>query len=72
MSFRIRPGLLHLDGYAGRTTQAVLVIGETPLRYRIRALAKTRLGGRNRWIDRGAIALIPKRAITFEKGAANG
>lgn len=30
-----RPALLHLNGYAGHTTQRVFVIGETPKRYRI-------------------------------------
>lgn len=55
---------LHLDGWEGRTRQTVCVVGETPTRYRIRAIDRTRLAG-PRWLDPGATALVPKYAITF-------
>lgn len=59
-----RDGWLQLDGWAGRTQQRVRVIGETPKRIRIRAIADTRLAGARRIIKAGEIALVPKRAIS--------
>jgi hypothetical protein len=60
-----RNALLWLDGWAGRSSVPVIVIGETPKRYRIKTLRRTRLGGRNRWLTAGATALVPKRAVTL-------
>lgn len=60
-------GILLLDGWEGRTETPVEVIGETPKKYRIRAIQRTKLGGRYRWIDVGDTALVPKYAVRLEK-----
>lgn len=60
-----RPAWLHLDGWAGHTRQPVIVVGETPTRYRIRVEQVTRLGGFMRNLHPGERALVPRRAITF-------
>lgn len=60
-----RGGLLCLDGWSGRVEQPVAVIGETPKRYRIRAITRTRLAGLYRWLKPGDTALVPKNAIKF-------
>ena len=54
-----------LDGWSGIVRQPVEVIGETPKRYRVRAIQRTRLAGRNRWIDAGEVVLVPRRAVQF-------
>ncbi|MBL8605196.1 MAG: hypothetical protein JNK72_24915 [Myxococcales bacterium] len=41
----------------------MLIVGETPKRYRIRALTRTRLGGRDRWLEAGEEALVPRAAV---------
>ena len=57
-------GVLVLDGWAGRTEQPVLIVGETPKRYRIACVDKpVKLGGRNRWLNPGSTALVPKSAV---------
>ena len=63
-------GWLQLDGWEGRTQQEVEVIGETPKRYRIRALTRTRLAGYCRWVQPGSVALVPKAAVRRGPGAA--
>ena len=55
-----------LDGWAGRTEQEVWVVGETAKRYRIEAIAKTGLAGRQRSLMPGEQALVPKHAVRFE------
>lgn len=62
----LRIGYLGLDGWAGRREHKVEVIGETPKRYRIRAIERTKLAGRCRWLYAGETALVPKYAIRFE------
>lgn len=59
----MRIGYLGLSGWAGDRWRKVEVIGETPKRYRIRAIEKTKLAGRNRWIHPGETALVPKYAV---------
>lgn len=61
-----RPGVLVMWSWGGETRQPVEVVGETPKRYRIRALHRTKIGGRNRWLERGDKALVPKGAVRFE------
>lgn len=56
---------LLMDGWEGRTEQPILVVGETPQRYRIKAVARTKLAGRCRWIYTGETALVPKHAVRF-------
>lgn len=60
-SYKARQGYLMLDGWAGRHDYAVLVIGETPKKYRIRAVIETKL--RRRWLSVGDEALVPKDAV---------
>lgn len=60
-----REGYIQLDGWGGRTESRVLVIGETPKRYRIQAIARTKLAGRDRYLNAGGTALVPKRAVSF-------
>jgi hypothetical protein len=69
MTDTAKRGVLVLDGYAGRTYTPVDVIGETATKYRIRAITRTKLGGRARWIYVGEEALVPKSAIQL--GEAN-
>lgn len=61
-----KDGLLWLSGWFGISKQPVVVVGETPKKYRIRAIEQTKLGGRCRWLETGETTLVPKRAITFE------
>lgn len=60
-----REGYIQIDGWGGRTESRVLVIGETPKRYRIQAIARTKLAGRDRYLNAGETALVPKRAVSF-------
>jgi hypothetical protein len=60
-----KQGYIVTQSYAGRSEQAVLVIGETPKRYRIKAVMRTRMPGRYRWLEAGETALVPKRALSF-------
>jgi hypothetical protein len=60
-----RPAMLGLQGWEGLTWQPVEVIGETPKRYRIRAITDTRLAGRYRMLFRGETALVPRSAVRF-------
>ena len=59
--------LLHFDDWAGRRAVPVVVVGETPTRYRIRpdGAEPLRLAGRNRWLAPGATALVPRSAVTI-------
>ena len=57
------PGWLCLDGFAGRSETEVQVVGVTATRYRIKAVVRTRLPGRQRWLEQGQVALVPRAAI---------
>lgn len=59
-------GFVLLQSYAGITKRRVQIVGQTPKKYRIRALERTKLGGRNRYIEAGAEALVPKHAVVLE------
>lgn len=54
---------LVLNGWAGLTTTRVITVGSTPTKFRIRALTRTKLGGRNRWLEPGQEALVPRSAV---------
>lgn len=60
-----RQGYVVVDGWSGRMEYAVMVIGETPKRYRIQAVMRTRLAGRDRWLNVGETTLVPKHAVMF-------
>jgi hypothetical protein len=69
-------GELALSGYGGNTRTRVEIIGQTPKRLRIRAITRTKLGGRNRWLEPGESALVPTYAVRDNcvacKGARGG
>jgi hypothetical protein len=56
-------GLLCFNGMSGYHETSVLVLGETPKRYRIEAIERMRLAGRMRWLNPGERALVPWYAI---------
>ena len=56
-------GLLWLDGWHGRTSKRVRIVSETSERYRIKAITRTKLAGRNRYLHPGETALVPKYAV---------
>ena len=61
--------VLCLNGWEGRTETPVEIVGETPKRYRIRANKRIKLAGRNRWLEIGQTALVPKYAVRPTKRA---
>jgi hypothetical protein len=62
-----RRGFLNLSGGWGQPhSTEVEIVGETPKRLRIKALTRTKLAGRQRWIEPGETALVPKYAVTDE------
>jgi len=54
---------LGLQGWGGMIWTRVELVGETPKKYRIRAIRRTKLGGRCRWLNAGEITLVPKHSI---------
>lgn len=61
---------LTISGWHGCTTQKVITVGMTPRMVRIRAIARTKLAGRGRWLEPGQEALVPLSAVqhgTFSK-----
>lgn len=59
-------GWLGIDGWAGRSRTRVEIVGQTATRWRIKAIERTKLAGRNRWLEPGDVALVPKSAVTVE------
>lgn len=68
----MRIGDLMLDGWAGARARQVEIVGETPQRYRIRAIERTKLAGRSRWINPGETALVPKYAVRDVREDSDG
>lgn len=60
-----RSGWLCTDGWAGIGAQEVLVIGETPKKYRVQAIKRTKIAGYNRWLEVDQQTLVPKYAVRF-------
>ena len=59
---------LCFNDWAGFYTKPIVVLGETPKRYRITTppdVDRIRLAGRNRYLHRGQTALVPKTAVRF-------
>ena len=54
-----------LDSWAGRTRTRIRIVGETPTRYRIEALTRMKLAGRDRCAGSGAHTLVPKSAVVI-------
>ena len=62
--------LLVLTGWHGTSTQWVVTVGLTPARFRIRAVTRTRLAGRGRWLEPGEETLVPRYAVRHAVGGA--
>lgn len=60
-----RRGWLVMDSWAGRSEQLIEVVRATPTRFVIRAIDRTRLAGRDRWLECGDEAKVPQRAVRF-------
>ena len=57
---------LHLDGWAGHSAQRVRVVGRRSRgRVEIQAIRRTKLAGRDRWIEAGERATVPGYAVTM-------
>ena len=56
-------GFLGTVGWHGIALTEVRVIGETPTKFRIKAIKPTKLGGRNRWLNKDDVILVPKTAV---------
>ncbi len=54
---------LMVAGWGGTTVTEVLTVGTTPRRFRIRAITRTKLAGRDRWLEPGQEALVPLSAV---------
>lgn len=54
---------LVLTGWHGSSATKVITVGETPKRFRIQAIERTRLAGRGRYLEPGQEALVPKHAL---------
>jgi len=63
-SEEMRPAIVAMDSWAGRTEEPVTVIGETPKRYRVRFHRRGFVGG-NRRHEAGEVGLVPKYAVRF-------
>lgn len=59
----VTSGFLLTDGWGGRTETLIEIVGETPKRYRIKAIACTKVGGRYRWLEPVETRLAPKTAV---------
>ena len=71
MTEKEQRGILKLDGWAGTTLQPIIVVAETPKRYRIRAEQETRLAGRCRYLRPGETVLVPKDAVRLSGESGN-
>lgn len=58
---------LNIDGWHGVIPQQILVVGQTPKKFRIQAIIVTKLAGRGRYLDPGQRTLVPKHAVTVKK-----
>ncbi len=55
--------MLVISGWHGATATRVVLLGSTPRRFRIRAITRTRLAGRGRFLEPGQEALVPLTAV---------
>lgn len=65
-----RKAKLNFNDWAGCRSVEVIVVGETPKKYRIKTAGEDpiRLAGRYKYLRPGEVALVPKSAVTIEKG----
>lgn len=61
------PAYLCLNSWAGYHEEPVFIVGETPARYRIAVDKRTKIAGRDRWLELGDTALVPKRAVKVKQ-----
>lgn len=63
-----RPAYLLLTGWHGFTATPILIVGETPKRYRITpsGARSVRLAGPYRYVEPGKVVLVPKTAVSFD------
>lgn len=54
---------LVISGWHGTSSTRVITVGSTPKRFRIKAITRTKLAGRGRWLEPGQEALVPKTAV---------
>lgn len=54
-----------MDSWAGRSRQAVTVVGENAKSYAVASSGRLRLSGRSRYAAPGEIVLVPKWAVRF-------
>ncbi len=60
---------VRIQSWAGVRTVPVEIIGETPKCYRVRVLAEaSRWPGRNRFVEKGDVRLVPKHYVQKEDG----
>lgn len=60
----MKKGFLFLTSFAtGLSKELVEVVKETPKRYKIRAINRTRLAGLYRYLKPGETAYVPKHAV---------
>lgn len=64
-----RQGFICLNDWSGYVEQPVWIVGETPKRYRVTPAGPLaiKLAGRCRWLQPGAVALVPKRAVKLKE-----
>ena len=55
--------VIRINGWAGYFEQPAEIVGERPTKWRVRSAKIIRLGGRNRWLEPGETALVPKSAV---------
>ena len=67
IEFEEKYGFLCQNSWAGYSETRVKIIGETSKCYRIQALDRMRLPGRNRFLNKDDTTLVPKYAIKFEE-----
>lgn len=61
-----RRAWIHFDGWAGRAKAAVVIVGETRTRFRVRYVESFQYGRR---VHRaGDVVLVPRRAVTEDEG----
>jgi len=59
-----RMGYLHTESWCGRVSTPIMIVGVTAKKTRIRAISRTKLGGRNRWLEEGETTTVPTSAVT--------
>ncbi len=62
----IQECFLCINSWAGRREYSVVIIDETPKKYKIRLVVDTKLPGRNRYGNAGEIILVPKTAVKIK------